>query len=220
MPMRPHDCFRGVRPPGRALAFAADPCGLRQQTGIPLDYAAIDAEPDDFVARAGAPSPHGRRGANVTLPLKQRALRAVRHAQRARAPRRRGEHAGPQRRRLARRQHRRRGPGARPHRSPGLDLRARRTLLLGAGGAARGVAPALLDAGIGDLYIVNRTPERADALADALGEPGRVHPRYLDDLPSHGEFDLIINATSAARDGSAARPCRVAGRRAVARRWT
>ena len=63
-----------------------------------------------------------------------------------------------------------------------LDLRARRTLLIGAGGAARGVAPALLDAGIGDLLIVNRTPERADALVDALGQPGRVHPRYFDDL--------------------------------------
>ena len=39
-----------------------------------------------------------------------------------------------------------------------LDLRGRRTLLLGAGGAAHGVAPALLDAGIGELFIVNRTP--------------------------------------------------------------
>jgi shikimate dehydrogenase len=37
-----------------------------------------------------------------------------------------------------------------------LDLRGRRTLLLGAGGAAHGVAPALLDAGIGELFIVNR----------------------------------------------------------------
>src|SRR5690606_37572071 len=51
-----------------------------------------------------------------------------------------------------------------------LDLRGRRTLLLGAGGGARGVAPALLDAGIADLFIVNRTPGRTDALADALGE--------------------------------------------------
>ena len=50
-----------------------------------------------------------------------------------------------------------------------LDLRARRTLLIGAGGGARGIAPALLDAGIGALFIVNRTPERADALADLLG---------------------------------------------------
>ena len=55
-----------------------------------------------------------------------------------------------------------------------LDLRGRRTLLLGAGGAARGVAPALVDAGIGELFVVNRTPERANALADALGQPGRV----------------------------------------------
>src|SRR5690606_34797187 len=46
-----------------------------------------------------------------------------------------------------------------------LDLRGRRVLLLGAGGAARGVAPALLDAGIGELWIVNRTSEKADALA-------------------------------------------------------
>ena len=52
------------------------------------------------------------------------------------------------------------------------------------------MAPALLDAGIGELFIVNRTPERADALADALGEPGRVHTRYWDDLPDLGAFDL------------------------------
>jgi len=73
-------------------------------------------------------------------------------------------------------------------------------IIAGAGGAARGVAPALLDAGIGDLYIVNRTAARADALADALGEPGRVHPRYLEHLPEIGDFSLIVNATSAARD--------------------
>ena len=81
----------------------------------------------------------------------------------------------------------------------GLDLRGRRVLLIGAGGAARGVAPALLDAGIGDLYVVNRTPEHADALADAMGQPGRVHPRYFDDLGKLGEFTLVIQATSAAR---------------------
>ena len=52
-----------------------------------------------------------------------------------------------------------------------LDLRGRRALLLGAGGSARGVAPALLDAGVSELIIVNRTAERADALADALGDP-------------------------------------------------
>ena len=84
----------------------------------------------------------------------------------------------------------------------GLDLRERRVLLLGAGGAARGVAPALLDAGIHSLYVVNRNSARADALADAMGEPGRVHARGWDALQALGEFDLLVNATSAARGGA------------------
>ncbi|HZV37561.1 MAG TPA: shikimate dehydrogenase, partial [Pseudoxanthomonas sp.] len=69
------------------------------------------------------------------------------------------------------------------------------------GGAARGVAPSLLDAGIAELVVGNRTPERADALADALGEPKRAHSRYWDDLGNLGEFELIVNATSASRGG-------------------
>lgn len=98
-----------------------------------------------------------------------------------------------------------------------LDLRGRRTLLLGAGGGARGVAPALLDAGIGELFIVNRTSARSDALADLLGEPGRVHPRYFDDLPALGEFDLVVNATSATRAGDLPKlPISLVGRRTTA----
>ena len=74
--------------------------------------------------------------------------------------------------------------------------------MLGAGGAARGAAPALFDAGIDQLFVVNRDPQRADALIDLLGEPGRAHSRYFDDLASLGEFELIVNATSAARQGA------------------
>src|SRR5262249_5322624 len=81
----------------------------------------------------------------------------------------------------------------------GLDLRGRRVLLLGAGGAARGVAPALLDAGVRDMVIVNRSPARADALADALGEPGPADSRYWEDLRDLGDFELIVNATAAGR---------------------
>src|SRR5690606_40729494 len=66
-----------------------------------------------------------------------------------------------------------------------------RTLLLGAGGAARGVAAALLDAGILELAVVNRTPARADALVDALGQPDRAYSRYWDDLSNQGDFELI-----------------------------
>ncbi|MCC8363002.1 shikimate dehydrogenase [Lysobacter sp. A6] len=189
---------------GHPVAHSLSPrihTAFGRQTGIPVDYAAIDAEPGQFVHALGDFASRGGVGANVTLPLKQAAFSLcddlTERARRAGAVNtlvRNGDTW-----------HGDNTDGAGLVRDltdrHALDLRARRTLLLGAGGAARGVAPALLDAGIGDLYIVNRTAQRSDALADALGEPGRVHPRYLQDLPSMGEFDLIINATSAARDG-------------------
>lgn len=173
-----------------------------RQTGIALEYTAIDAAPDDFDAVLAAFAAEGGVGANITLPHKTRAAQICTHlseaAQRAGAANTlirtttgwQGDNTD--------------GVGlvrdlTERH---GLDLRARRVLLIGAGGAARGVAPTLLDAGIGDLFIVNRTPERADALADALAQPGRVHPRYLDDVGNLGNFDLVINATSATRDAT------------------
>jgi shikimate dehydrogenase len=45
--------------------------------------------------------------------------------------------------------------------------------------------------------VANRTPERADALVDAIGDPERVHARYWNDLGDWGSFDLVVNATSA-----------------------
>lgn len=173
-----------------------------RQTAIALDYAAIDAEPENFDATLMAFAGAGGVGANVTLPHKQRAAAAC-SVLSARARRAGAVNT------LIRRDDSWHGDNTDGaglvrdltgrHR---LDLRKRRTLLLGAGGGARGVAPDLLDAGIGDLFIVNRSPERADALADALGEPDRVHPRYLEDLKALGEFDLIVNATSATRDAT------------------
>ena len=172
-----------------------------RQTGIALHFEAIDATPETFATALDAFAAGGGSGASVTLPLKEAALAlctdASDRARRAGAVNtlvRDGEHWRGENtdgtglvRDLTARQ--------------GLYLRQRRTLLLGAGGAAHGVAPALIDAGIGDLFIVNRTSTRADALVDKLGLPKRVHSRYFDDLRALGEFDLIINATSAARSG-------------------
>lgn len=171
-----------------------------RQAGIALEYLAIDAAPEEFDATLAEFAAEGGIGANITLPHKARAAQICTHLSEA------AQRAGAVNTliRTATGWHGDNTDGAGLIRDlterHGLDLRARRTLLIGAGGAARGVAPALLDAGVGDLYIVNRTPERTDALADALGQPGRVHPRYFDDLRTLGSFDLIINATSAARD--------------------
>ncbi len=173
-----------------------------RQLGISLDYTTIEATPDAFPQALDAFVTAGGKGANVTLPLKEAAFALCastsERAQRAGAVntliRNDGQWRGDNTdgiglvRDLTGRL--------------SLDLRGRRALLLGAGGSARGVAPALLDAGVSELIIVNRTAERADALADALGDPERAHSRYWDDAGAEGDYALIVNATSASRDGT------------------
>ena len=205
---------------GHPVAHSLSPrihAAFGKQAGIDIDYVAIDAQAEDFAAALAAFAVRGGAGANVTLPLKEAAFALCadtsERARRAGAVNtlvRNGDDW-----------HGDNTDGAGLVRDltgrHGLDLRARRTLLIGAGGAARGVAPSLLDAGIGDLFVVNRTPQRADALVDVLAQPGRVHPRYLDDLVALGEFDLIINATSAARTGQIPTlPRALVGRRTAA----
>ena len=185
---------------GHPVAHSLSPrihAAFAQQAGIALEYTAIDAAPHDFVAALDRFADDGGAGANVTLPLKEAAFaicaQTTDRARRAGAVNTLTRNDG--------QWHGDNTDGAGLVRDltgrHGLDLRARRALLLGAGGAARGVAPALLDAGISELIIVNRTAERADALADALGEPDRAHSRYWRDLGDLGDFSLIVNATSA-----------------------
>ena len=192
---------------GHPVAHSLSPrihAAFAQQTGIALEYTAIDAAPHDFVAALDRFADDGGAGANVTLPLKEAAFaicaQTTDRARRAGAVNTLTRNDG--------QWHGDNTDGAGLVRDltgrHGLDLRARRALLLGAGGAARGVAPALLDAGISELIIVNRTAERADALADALGEPDRAHSRYWRDLGDLGDFSLIVNATSASRQDQGA----------------
>ncbi|MDH5833258.1 shikimate dehydrogenase [Luteimonas kalidii] len=188
-----------------------------RQTGIDLRYEAIDASLDTFFDALEVFAAAGGQGASVTLPLKESAF-ALSATTTDRA-RRAG--AVNTLARMGDQWHGDNTDGAGLVRDlterRGLDLRQRRTLMIGAGGAARGIAPSLLDAGIGELYIVNRTPERADALVDTLGQPGRVHARYLADLPALGDFGLLINATSAARGGQLPRlPMSLLGPRSAA----
>lgn len=188
-----------------------------RQLGIALQYEAIDATPEGFFEALEAFAASGGAGANVTLPLKESAFAlsatTTQRARRAGAvntlARLEGQWlgdntdgAGLVRDLTGRHQ---------------LDLRGRRTLLIGAGGAARGIAPSLLDAGIASLFLVNRTPQRADALADALADPQRVHARHIGDLRELGEFDLVVHATSAGRGGGMPQlPRSLLGMRSVA----
>ena len=188
-----------------------------RQFDIDLTYRAIDAAPQDFVAAVRRFFAEGGRGANVTLPHKAAAFALADRCSEAATRAGSANVLSPW------------GEGElEAHNTDGaglvrdlterheLDLRGRTALLLGAGGAARGVAWNLLDAGVETLTIVNRSPEAADLLADAIGDPARAHTRYWEDLAGIGSYDLIVNATSAGvLGGSLQLPFSLMGARAL-----
>lgn len=82
----------------------------------------------------------------------------------------------------------------------GWQLQGRRILLLGAGGAARGVMEPLLRERPAALVVVNRTAARADALVADFSDLGPVAGGGYDCLEGQ-QFDLLINATSTGLQG-------------------
>lgn len=83
--------------------------------------------------------------------------------------------------------------------------KAGRAVVVGAGGAARAVVFALRAAGIADIRVANRTPERATELRDRFG--AAVNPSGLDALPEQlGDADLLVNTTSLGMHGGSELP--------------
>jgi shikimate dehydrogenase len=85
-------------------------------------------------------------------------------------------------------------------RNLGVAVSGRRVLLVGGGGAARGVVPALLAERPSGLTIVNRTASRARAIAELFDAADRVSGGGYD-LIANDQYDLIINATAASLQG-------------------
>lgn len=80
-----------------------------------------------------------------------------------------------------------------------ITLKGKRILLLGAGGASRGVIGPLLDYQPAYLFIANRTAEKARQLAEIFSNYGAIEGGGWNDM--QGQFDVIINATSASLHG-------------------
>jgi shikimate dehydrogenase len=79
---------------------------------------------------------------------------------------------------------------------PGFDARSGPAVVMGAGGAARGAASALVMAGAPEVRLVNRTLARAEVVAGAVGGSTRAYP--LDDAArAFADTVLVVNATSA-----------------------
>src|SRR5476651_989546 len=171
-----------------------------RQLGESVEYTTLLAPLDDFAGSARRFFDGGGRGANVTLPFKLDAFRFAAHASE------RALLAGAANFLAAEEQ------GIRADNTDGIglvadlrgnlrvDLAGSRILILGAGGAARGVVAPLLEANPRRLVIANRTAERARELAQRFAAKGRVEAVALGSIPE-GEFDLVLNATSTSTHG-------------------
>jgi shikimate dehydrogenase len=161
-----------------------------------IEYTRIAAPLDGFVRAVGEFRAAGGKGLNVTLPFKPDAYRyCARASAQARAaavvntisfgPVAQGDNTD--------------GIGLVRDLAGnlGVELARANVLLMGAGGAAQGVAGALLEAGAGRLVIANRTLAKAQALAGRFA--GARASSY--EALAGESFDVIVNATSAGLAG-------------------
>lgn len=79
----------------------------------------------------------------------------------------------------------------------GVTLEGANILILGAGGATRGIVGPLLEMQPSSLRIANRTIDKAQALAEHFSHSGPVSACRFNMVPVSEDYDLIINATSA-----------------------
>jgi shikimate dehydrogenase len=199
-------------PPVDRYAVVGDPIGhsrspaihalFARQTGQRLSYAALRVPAGTLAAAVAAFRAAGGRGLNVTVPLKEEAfdLAATRTPRAARA--------GAVNTLVLD------GPGAPCGDNTdgcglvrdlgvnlGVDLAGRTLLVLGAGGAVRGILEPLLAARPARLVIANRTAARAVALAAEFADLGAVSGGGFADLAG-ARFDVVINATAASLQGA------------------
>jgi shikimate dehydrogenase len=182
---------------GNPVAHSKSPwihAEFARQTHQDIDYGRIEAPLDGFARALDAFRAAGARGANVTLPFKEQAFSYCTPETSARA-----------RAAAAVNTLRFDGKTVFGDNTDGIGLvtdlesnlgraiKGKRVLLLGAGGAARGVLQPLLERAPAALRLANRTARRAAELAGLFRD---VRGGGVGELAGES-FDLVINATSA-----------------------
>lgn len=188
---------------GNPVAHSKSPqihAAFALQSGQKIAYEALLVPVEEFAAQASNFIEAGGRGFNVTLPFKQEAWQWVkRSSEKARVAGAVNTVSVDQ------------GGCINGDNTDGAGLLADITvnrnwpiegeeiLIIGAGGAVRGVLQSILEAKPRRLVIANRTFEKAVMLSDAFKSTGDISALRLDHL--HDSFDLIINGTSASLQG-------------------
>ena len=189
---------------GHPIAHSKSPVIHRlfaEKTGQDLSYEAIDIAPEQLATRVRQLVAEGFRGLNVTLPHKTEVVKLTSRLTS------RAELAGAVNTLVVHADGTVEGDNTD---GTGLvndlrqNLRTRlagaRILILGAGGATRGIIPALFDANPRDIMIANRTLDRAQELARDFRMLGKILACQFQALGGQ-RFDLVINATSAGLRG-------------------
>lgn len=173
-----------------------------KQTEQALVYRLYDISPEDFRAQVLEFFSRGGLGLNVTVPHKEAA------AELATALTARAERAGAVNTLTLQHDHSLLGDNTDGHglvtdlrKNLGLSITNERVLILGAGGATRGVIEPLLALGPTELVIANRSPERAINLASLFADLGPVRGCGFEDVGGDS-FDIVINATAAGLSGA------------------
>lgn len=174
---------------------------LAKQTGQNLNYRLLDVTEEKFRSVALEFFAGGGRGLNVTVPHKRAAAEMVNRM----TPRAERAHAVntilfDENQELLGDNTDGTGLIADLKTNLGLSLGGMRVLLLGAGGATRGVLAPLLESGPGSVVIANRTVSRAVELAEEFSDLSPITGCGFDELVEK-PFDLIVNATSASLQG-------------------
>ena len=168
-----------------------------RQTGQQISYRLLDVEPGNFATEVRKFAALGGKGLNVTVPHKIAAFEITdTHTRRAEAARSANTLVlGEDGEILADNTD---GAGLVTDLTENLNfkLEDRRILILGAGGAVRGLIGPVIAQNPKLVVIANRTPDNARKLVDELGLSSVVEATGLDEL-SGNTFHLIINGTSA-----------------------
>jgi shikimate dehydrogenase len=166
-----------------------------------VDYKLEDVQPDQFRHAVINFFVEGGGGANVTLPHKPAAAEIVNDLS-ARAERARAVNTIVRRSATELYGDNTDGAGlvADLTRNLGVTLAGVRLLILGAGGATRGVLAPLLEQEPREVRIANRTPERARRISEEFSDLGEVSASGFSEVGDR-PWDIVINATAASLAG-------------------